>query len=665
MAYGLGVDTGGTYTDGVIYNFEEDRIVAGAKSLTTKEDLSIGISGVLDNLPQDLLKQVKMVSLSTTLATNACVEGKGSRAALFLLGYDGVLFEKLGQEYGMKVDGDIFILKGCHSQRGELVEEPDWEGLREKVLQLKDRVDAFGIAEYWGIRNPEFEIQAREQIRQWTDLPVVCAHELSSEVNSLRRAATTLLNARLIPLIDELLHAVKRSLEARDIHAPLMIVRGDGSLMTERFARERPVETLLSGPAASVVGGMRLSDQEDGIIIDIGGTTTDMAVARHGVTSLVEDGVDVGEWRTGTRAIQIKTIGLGGDSLISFDKNEQITLGPRKAAPLSWLAKDDPRIVEVLTRIHRENRWHTLSLAEFYYRIRPASEGIELEEEEIRMLEALAEGPLTVEELAERIDSRPYFLRTERLEFLGYIGKSGLTPTDLMHVRGDFTAWSGEAARLGAEILAQRLNFTVEELIDRVFDLAGTRLYALISRFLLERTWKKPAIGLKGQGENLMMMGYYPQGDEIACQMRVNLPLIGIGAPTHIFLPPVAEKLGTRCIISENAGVANAVGAITGSILAEETIVIKPNYEAWGVDGYSCHSSRSYHKTESYEEALEWSRKEARRLVARKAEEMGAQETEIILECNEASGEVGGEKAESILLETVIIARGMGKISQG
>ncbi len=93
--------------------------------------------------------------------------------------------------------------------------------------------------------------------------------------------STTALNARLIPLIGELIAAVKRSLTAAGIDAPLMIVRGDGSLMTEQFAGERPVETLLSGPAASVVGAMGLGGLSDCVMLDVGGTTTDMAVARE------------------------------------------------------------------------------------------------------------------------------------------------------------------------------------------------------------------------------------------------------------------------------------------------------------------------------------------------------------------------------------------------
>lgn len=662
MKVGLGIDTGGTYTDGVIYDFETSRVIAAVKSLTTKEDLSIGITNILGNLPVEWIDKVKLVSLSTTLATNACVEGKGSRAGLLLLGYDEILLKRLGKQYGLEGNDVIHVLAGSHSQRGEVLVEPDWEAFKKIVLTMEKQVDAIGIAEYWGLRNPEFENTAKELVRNITHLPVVCAHELSGEINSLRRASTTLLNARLIPLIDGLIQSVRKSLTIKGIEAPLMIVRGDGSLMTERFARERPVETLLSGPAASVVGGMRLSGKDDCIVVDIGGTTTDLAVVRNGKTHQVEDGVNVGGWRTGTRAIQVQTTGLGGDSLITFDRNEYITLGPRKAAPLCWLASRWPEVIVELQEMQSCEEWHTLSLSEFFYRIRPLEKGLQLGEEELAILAALSQGPLSIEKLSHAVNSRPYFLKTEHLEFLGLIGKSGLTPTDLMHIDGTFSEWNAAASSLGAGILSTRLHMTVEELTKKVFHLAGERLYILISTFLLERDWGKPTGDWKGIDRKLLMKGYDQKGGEISFMPAVHLPIVGIGAPTHVFLPEIARKLGTECIIPENAGVANAVGSITGSILAEEIVVIKPQHEAWGIDGYNCHSTRQRHRVETYQEALVWSQIESRELVAQKLFEMGADQSEIFLDHQEDKARAKGEKSEKFLLESRVVAHGMGKV---
>jgi N-methylhydantoinase A/oxoprolinase/acetone carboxylase beta subunit len=149
MKYGLGIDTGGTYTDAVIYDFGIEKVLHTAKSITVKEDLSIGINNTLDQLPQELLRQVKIVSLSTTLATNACVEGKGSRVKLILIGCDREIIEKYGWEYGLPAASDIIFLSGGHGQKGEMIEEPDWDFLKVNVDECKEKVDAFAIV---GIR---------------------------------------------------------------------------------------------------------------------------------------------------------------------------------------------------------------------------------------------------------------------------------------------------------------------------------------------------------------------------------------------------------------------------------------------------------------------------------------------------------------------------------
>ena len=230
MKLGLGIDTGGTYTDSVIYDFDTKQIITKAKALTTKEDLTIGIIGSLVQLSSDVMKDIELVSLSTTLATNACVEGKGSRGKLVLLGYDEQLLPKLRSKYGLPDLSEIIMILGSHGQQGQVISEPDWLELEKLIRASNHNTDAYGVAEYWGIRNPSFEQEAKKRIRQWTSKPVVCAHELSGEINSLRRASTTLLNARLITLIEDLLDAVKVGISKMGISAPIMIVKGDGTM---------------------------------------------------------------------------------------------------------------------------------------------------------------------------------------------------------------------------------------------------------------------------------------------------------------------------------------------------------------------------------------------------------------------------------------------------
>lgn len=657
MKLGLGIDTGGTYTDAVIYDFKSKHVLDKAKALTTKENLAEGIIESLSGLPQEQFKNILLVSLSTTLATNACVEGKGARGKLVLIGYDKKLLTKLRSKYGLPEADDIILISGGHGQQGQILSQPDWDSLEKQISETTANSDAYGVAEYWGIRNAEFEQEAKRRIRQWTGKPVVCAHELSSEINSLRRASTTLLNAGLIKLIDDLLDSVKEGMTRMGISAPVMIVRGDGTMMSESFARERPVETLLSGPAASVVGGMQLTGCRDALILDIGGTTSDLALIRNGLTVLSEEGVDVGSWRTGTKAIKIRTIGLGGDSIISFDQNDHLQIGPRKATPLSWLAQSKPEIKEELKRIHSDNKWHSISLGEFFYILSMPDKNDCFTQEEQSIIKALENGPLSLEQLAEQTESSVFLLRTESLEQRGIIARAALTPSDLMHVKGSYTAWDSEGAQLATEIMANRLKLTVDDFIQMVYTGIVQKLYNLIMEYLLDDRISPSSGRLSDDARKLLDMAFNNPYDDIQLKATTSLPIIGIGAPTHIFLDDVAQSLGTTAKLTSHAGVANAVGAITGSIIGEETVLIKPRYDNTGIVSYGCHSSSVYHEAEDYEEALEWAKATATRYAKNQAEEMGA--SNITVEVDEASNVYKDGEIE-LFMETVITAKAIG-----
>ncbi|HLS18532.1 MAG TPA: hydantoinase/oxoprolinase N-terminal domain-containing protein, partial [Paracoccaceae bacterium] len=244
MALLLGIDTGGTYTDAVLH--DEDvappGIIAKAKSLTTHHDLAIGIAGALDGVlakaPADAA--IGLVSLSTTLATNALVEGRGGRVCLILIGFDSAALERAG--LGAALAGDpVAFIAGGHDAVGNRQAPLDRAALAEAVAAHGDFVDGFAVVAHFGTRNPEDEEVARTDIIAATGLPVTCGHDLSAALNGPKRALTAVLNARLIGMIAGLIAAAESMLSARGINAPLMLVRGDGSLVAGDFARARPI----------------------------------------------------------------------------------------------------------------------------------------------------------------------------------------------------------------------------------------------------------------------------------------------------------------------------------------------------------------------------------------------------------------------------------------
>ncbi len=334
----LGIDTGGTYTDAVLWS-EATGVVAKAKSLTTRHDLAEGIAGAVDavlgqaGVPTDA---IKLVSMPTTLATNALVEGQGGRVALVMIGFAEDDLRRDGLSTALGSDPVIFC-PGGHDVHGD-PRDLALDALEAALPLLAETVSGVAVAAYFAVRNPEHEIAARDFIRARTGLPVTCSHELSSRLGGPRRALTTLLNARLISMIDRLIAATQGFLDKRGIAAPLMVVRGDGALVTAGFALQRPIETILSGPAASLVGARHLTGLDNAVVSDIGGTTTDIAVLDGGRLRLDPDGATVGGMRTMVEAVAMRTFGLGGDSEVTLKERSLasgVVLGPRRLVPLA------------------------------------------------------------------------------------------------------------------------------------------------------------------------------------------------------------------------------------------------------------------------------------------------------------------------------------------
>ncbi|MHB1484415.1 MAG: hydantoinase/oxoprolinase family protein [Saccharofermentanales bacterium] len=700
MRYGLGIDTGGTYTDAVIYDFDFNKVICTAKSITVKEDLTIGINGAIDQLLPETLDNVQLVSLSTTLATNACVEGKGSRAKLVLIGCDETVAERYGREYGLPERSSIIFLSGGHNHDGEVAGEPEWDALKADITDCAANTDVFAVVELWGIRNPEFEMKAKELIISWTGIPVVCGYELTGEINSLKRAASALLNAQLIPIINEFFNAVKISLKEKGIKAPLVIVRGDGSLMSEEFARGKPVETLLCGPAASIAGGISLTGEKNCVIIDMGGTTSDIAIARDGIPKLAVEGADIGMWRTGIKSIMIHTVGLGGDSLIRHNYQNTLNIGPVRAAPLSWTASSWPGILDKIKEIYDNKKKHSVSLCEFFYLIRDIKDDPFYYSSEKAIANALRNGPLSITELAQVVDSSVYDLKTARLEQYGVIMRCGLTPTDIMHLTGAFTGWKMDAAYYGARIMANQIDVSLDSMIEMINEKVKEKLYFNIVQMLIEDEDEQSLSGgMSDQLKSLIVKAFKKKRDMLVngaadidfmdCGFSTDAVLVGIGAPIHIYLPDVAAALGTKCVVPENAGVANAIGAITGNVLVEERILIRPVYSMSGITGFLAFSTSGNMEFEEHHDAVAWAKKMAYDIALFSAKERGAESPEIKVSVHNNEFEIGmadeGDDAgkgvevpakqgdigvneedikdNTLLLETVVMARATGKIS--
>jgi N-methylhydantoinase A/oxoprolinase/acetone carboxylase beta subunit len=625
MRLGLGIDTGGTYTDSVIIDFETGKVITKAKALTTRYDLSVGIADSIDNLGDFDPSEIRLVSASTTLATNSIVEGKGARACLLGIGYD----KDTLYNYGLKDSFPIKVVKlinGGHDIQGYQINPLDVSALKEAILDTKDIVDAYGVSAYGGVRNPEHEIKAKEMIKEMTGLPVICGHDLTSNLNSIRRAITVAFNARLVPVIRELLTSIKVVLHKRGIDAPLMVVKGDGHIVSDELAMERPVETVLSGPAASITGGSNLSGVDTGIVVDMGGTTTDIAIIRNGIPNVKIDGAIVGGWRTSIRAADIQTSGLGGDSHITLDRSGKVTLSPQRVIPICLASAKYKEILPELRQLAlREWTSYLVGPTDFLIRMK-SSDHYAMNENEKSIYNALGEKPMSSYSLAVKLDLlHPALLNTIGLEEHGIIGRIGFTPTDLLHAEGTYSVWDVESARLATEIYARHSEMEFKDFIayvkNEVIDKLSTEIFSKLITDEID-----DSVSFDSKVSSLLLhkiLGKKIMSD-VDVKTSVKMPIIAIGAPVTAYFPAVASQLGAELIVPEHAEVANAIGAITGSIIEAVEVLIDPIYSPAGLVCYTIHTPEEKVDLPDLTSATAFAERTAKRLAKEKAIRAGA-----------------------------------------
>jgi N-methylhydantoinase A/oxoprolinase/acetone carboxylase beta subunit len=672
MTFALGIDTGGTYTDAALVDHATGQILCAAKALTTRRDLSIGIGQAIDAVFQQPeapdSAEIGLTALSTTLATNAIVEGQGSPACLILIGYDAGLIQQYGFEDELVTD-DVVYVEGGHDIHGNEAAPLDKVALCEAILSRRDQVEAFAVSGYFGVRNPAHEIQARSLIEELTGLPVTCGHDLTTRLNSVRRATTVALNARLVPVLRELIDTLAHTLAERDIHAPLMVVKGDGSLVRAEWALQRPIETILSGPAASAVGGWHLAHQaiqsdpslQDGNlwVVDVGGTTTDIAALRNGHPRLNPEGAQVGRWRTMVEAVDIYTVGLGGDSHVHLDGDRRLVIGPRRVVPLSLLASQHPQVLlELRNQMSIPPRDET-AVQFLLPRRRPSRQ---LHDEEKAILEHLDGGPVPVSSLVQGSRFGTFALRRiENLIRERLVLQAGFTPTDALHALKRLDLWNAEAAELGAQILAARGRRTVKDLCHEVVtEVSNRAATALITKVLGDEAqmpdWQRESTAA------LLLERALNDGhdDHLACALTLRQPIVAIGAPVEAYVPRLAERLHTRLIIPPHAEVANAVGAVVGGVVLRQRVLILPRKDG---DGLRIHLPQGIRDFYDLEEAVRYTQAQMKPWMETMARQAGTTQVDVQMTRHDRDVLVSAGWVDRIYLGTELVFTAVGRPS--
>ncbi len=675
----LGIDTGGTYTDAALVDVAQHRVLAHAKALTTKGDLAVGVGLALEAVLHaavaqgaaqqhtQLAARIALMGVSTTLATNAVVEGHGSAVALWLPGFDAHMVARTGLT---QIAGcHLFAVAGGHNYHGVAHAPLDFASIENQWHQVQGKVQAFAVAASFAVRNPEHEWALRDWLQQRSDQPITLSSDLSPDLDAPRRAMTAVLNARLLSRIRALQHAVERAAARLGLRCPLMLVRGDGALDAVEQVARYPIQTVLSGPAASVVGAAWLSGLENLVVSDMGGTTTDIAVMQQGRVRLSDEGGRVGGWRTMVRAIDVATTALGGDSAVHLGSRNQVVLGPQRAVPLALLATRFPGIVEQMQQDlatsqvdslqgqfvclpfgleHSDDSEHTAAATS------RLAANQDLTPEMRAVLDRVGRLVWPLRQLADSPRQRRW---VQRLVQLGHLQLSQVTPSDAAHVLGLQANWNGAAAQLGLQLVYRNNTLQMASAADMVAlaeriwqQTVSDSGYAVLEALLPSPLFHAPLARAIAQGHS--------QRPYVQAALTPRLPLVAVGAPVEVYYPEVAKRLSAELVHLPHAAVANAVGAAVAPARVRVQMLVLG-------DGGKIFQLRSTFFTAEYDApalALQAAHSRARERAQQQLQTLGCIEHDIQIRVSKKHLPMAQHPDDDrFLLEAVVVAEGLGR----
>ena len=377
-------------------------------------------------------------------------------------------------------------------------------------------------------------------------------------------------------MIDDLVTTSGEILAARGIDAPMMIVRGNGSLVSVDFVKDRPVETILSGPAASLVGAAHLAAAEDAVIADIGGTTTDIAVVRDGVPPHGADGAVVGGHRTMVEAVLMHTHGLGGDSEVRLADRAvgpQLEVGPRRVVPLTLMAvRHRAVIVEELERRLRDEIPGVYD-GMFVERTARAASAPE-DRFERQVIEAVGEGLAPVGSV---VSTSLQERAMRRLVARAVLRLASFTPTDASHVLGEQATHDPAVARSAAAVFARRRDRYGNAIAETPEAISQAVIDALVRRSaeaLLAAAFDRDGLDAALASSPLVEAALDRTSMSARVDIGLGVPLVGLGAPAATYYPAIGELLGVPVTVPPDADVANAIGAVVGKVRVRTEVAV-------------------------------------------------------------------------------------------
>ena len=338
----IGIDVGGTTTDAVIV--DGGKVVRTAYVPTDHDNLSNCLLAALDELVRGVdTRKIERVVLSTTLITNMIAEGKTDPVALLLIPGPGTN----PRDYSL---GESIILDGAIDFRGTEIDRLKEPQIKEAAAKIRAQgVSRIAVVGKFCQRNHAHELKAGEVLA--AALPgskIELGHKVSGQLNFPRRAATTMLTAATKDSYEQFAKKMAAALKERRITAPVYILKADGGTLPLDKSVQMPVETIFSGPAASIMGVLALTEPgQTSVVVDIGGTTTDLALILSGKPLLSSKGARVDSLLTHVRAFAVKSVAIGGDSAVCLSGGA-LSVGPHRDGPPLCMGGTGPTPTDAL-----------------------------------------------------------------------------------------------------------------------------------------------------------------------------------------------------------------------------------------------------------------------------------------------------------------------------
>lgn len=406
----VGIDMGGTHIDGVI--LKDGRIIRKIKNPVVREDIFNTIWTSLKELVEGLDKsKISRINLSTTVSTNAIVENKISKVGLIVQPGPGVNYD-----FSYLTD-DVNYISGYVDHRGKLIEDIDMGELENIKLALREsKIENLGVVTKFSTRNPTLENEIKDYFDKNNFKYISLGHRLSGKLNFPRRVNTSYLNSAVYDIFKNFAENISKATREENISGDIFILKADGGTMRLEESIDKPVETILSGPSASFMGmSALLESKKDSILLDIGGTTTDIFFLVDGIPVFEPLGIEIDEYKTLVRAIYSSSIGLGGDSFIDI-VDGKISIGPeRKDKPMVFDGKY-PTPTDAMVVLNKfEGKYQEKSIEG----IKNLAGKLNMGEKEFaeKVLNLMAEKIyLEVNKLLEKLNSKPLYTVREVLE---------------------------------------------------------------------------------------------------------------------------------------------------------------------------------------------------------------------------------------------------------